>query len=207
MNCEKIKELIIKNFDEGISEEEKALMHEHLDKCSSCQIEFKKINKMFTLLNEEKEDLLSSRETYFQGLNPLEVVHKTRKRTFLLQIKPAYSFTFVVIIALMVLVYFVRLNITADNKMMTQNQKTNSFEESFEIDYFDTYLNERYLFSLLDDTTISGNGTNTLDHLLGDFINQAYNYLMMNNDLIPDYSTLSDEDIDELITQLDTKNY
>lgn len=212
MFCEDIKKLMIKYFDEGLTNEENLALNEHLEVCDKCKYEFKDLEKLFFTLETENQILLERQESYLRTLNPFEVVQQksSKKKWFVFNLNPAFSLVMVLVVA--VAIFFTLSNqtnkFTSDNSFVENNLNSENQHVSDYDDYFNFYLNQDYL---LDNVQVS-------EITKSDYFNDAINILKeFQNQLIGNFSEdqyyistvdyLNDKEVDEIIAQLEMKKF
>lgn len=212
MFCEDIKKLMIKYFDEGLTNEENLALNEHFEVCDKCKYEFKDLEKLFFTLETENQILLERQESYLRTLNPFEVVQQksSKKKWFVFNLNPAFSLVMVLVVA--VAIFFTLSNqtnkFTSDNSFVENNLNSENQHVSDYDDYFNFYLNQDYL---LDNVQVS-------EITKSDYFNDAINILKeFQNQLIGNFSEdqyyistvdyLNDKEVDEIIAQLEMKKF
>lgn len=211
MFCDEIKTLIIKHFDNEITEKEQLILYEHINSCETCRAEFEETEKIFSVLETEKNDLLESREFYFRNLDPLEVIQKkSEKKLIKFRFSPALGFVMVFLIGL---VFFFYVSITtstiSDNGSVALNEKAHEEENGIETIYEDhitLYINQNYLIE-----NISTNDFSQINyfHDVIEILREFQNIFLINF-----YGTetiqsdeLTEIDVHEIIAQLETKQF
>lgn len=211
MFCEDIKNLMIKHFDEGLNIEERKTLNQHLDVCEKCKLDFEELEKMFSTLEIENQFLLESREPYFRLLNPLEIVQrKSRRKWFTFNLNPAFSLVAVILVAFTIFFYLSDKPVNQTNNFSSAEQKQNneSVTETTYEDDISFYLNQDYLIDNVEvnDLTKSSYFDDALN-LLREFQNQLISNLNDEHYYISTIDYLSDNEIDEIISQLKTKKF
>ncbi|MCX7612386.1 MAG: zf-HC2 domain-containing protein [Ignavibacterium sp.] len=211
MYCDEIKNLIIKYFDNDLSESESILLNQHLQTCQNCKTEFDEMEHFFSILQQEKNELVESRESYFNEIDALEIVNsKRRKRLFNFELKPAFSLAVVVLIGFVLFFTIGKNNLTKFNEGdLTENEQISNTDDStvtiYE-DYITTYLNQNYILDnlyLKDFSEINyfNDVINMLNDLQHSLINNSYGFESVN------YDELTENEVQEIIAQLETKQF
>lgn len=208
MNCEEIKNLIVRYFDDELNESEKASLHHHIGKCEGCLSDFKEMEKMFLILEKENNNLLEAREFYFRNLDPLEVVSKKSKRKwFDLSLNPYLSLASFVLITLLVFFNFSDepLNQVADNSLQDKNQNLETLYETDSEELTNFYLNQEYLIENAETFTIfQSEYFESIINSLREMQNQLINYYYGSEFYNLNTVELNDQEINEIIAQLET---
>lgn len=212
MFCEDIKKLMIKYFDEGLTNEENLALNEHLEVCDKCKSEFNDLEKLFFTLETENQILLERQESYFNTLNPLEVVQQksSKKKWFVFNLNPAFSLVMVLVVA--VAIFFTLSNqsnkFTSDNSFVENNLNSENQHVSDYDDYFNFYLNQDYLLDNVQVSEITKSDYfNDAINLLKEFQNQLIGNFSEDQYYISTVDYLNDKEVDEIIAQLEMKKF
>lgn len=212
MFCEDIKKLMIKYFDEGLTNEENLALNEHLEVCDKCKYEFKDLEKLFFTLETENQILLERQESYLRTLNPFEVVQQksSKKKWFVFNLNPAFSLVMVLVVA--VAIFFTLSNqsnkFTSDNSFVENNLNSENQHVSDYDDYFNFYLNQDYLLDNVQVSEITKSDYfNDAINLLKEFQNQLIGNFSEDQYYISTVDYLNDKEVDEIIAQLEMKKF
>lgn len=212
MFCEDIKKLMIKYFDEGLTNEENLALNEHLEVCDKCKSEFKDLEKLFFTLETENQILLERQESYLRTLNPFEVVQQksSKKKWFVFNLNPAFSLVMVLVVA--VAIFFTLSNqsnkFTSDNSFVENNLNSENQHVSDYDDYFNFYLNQDYLLDNVQVSEITKSDYfNDAINLLKEFQNQLIGNFSEDQYYISTVDYLNDKEVDEIIAQLEMKKF
>lgn len=211
MNCEEIKNLIVRYFDSELNEPEKAFLQHHLGECKTCLSEFKDLEKLFLVLEKENNNLLETKEHYFRNLDPLEIVSKKSKRKWYeLSLNPYLSLASLVLIIFLVFFNFSddQLNQVANKYLQDKNQNLESSFETDSEELTNFYLNEEYLIENAENLNILRSEyfqgiVNSLREMQNQLINNFYENEFYNLNT----ADLNDDEINEIIAQLETRKF
>lgn len=210
MYCEKFQDLIVRFFDNDINETEQSQLFDHIKTCSKCKLEFDEMEKLFQNLKIENEKFIESKEFYFQSITPEKIISKASiKKWNILSLRPAFSFALMILFAFAV-VFYMNDYINRHNSEIA-NQKTNTESEvdsNFSTNFLETYLNENFIIENFGESILNQTDFNELkQELINEYQNQSNLLNGLMSDPVENLSELSDQEINEILSQLDLKNY
>ncbi len=211
MFCDEIKTLIIKYFDNEITEKEQLILSEHINSCETCRAEYDEMQKVFSVLETEKNDLLESREFYFRNIDPLEVIQKKyEKKLFKFRFNPVFGFVMIFLIGL---VFFFYISVTtssiSDKSSIVVKEKALEDENGIETIYEDhitLYINQNFLIENININDFSQiNYFHDVIEILREIQNSFSNNFYGTETIHAD--ELTENDVKEIIAQLETKQF
>ncbi len=210
MYCEKFQDLIVRFFDNDINETEKGQLFDHIKTCNKCKLEFDEMEKMFQNLKVENEKFIESKEFYLQSITPDKIISKASTTKWnILSFRPALSFAVMILIAFAVMFYMndyinSRNSEIADLKTKTETEVDSNFSTNF----LDIYLNENFIIENFGESILNHTDFNELkQELINEYQNQSNLLNGLMNDPVENLSKLSDQELNEILSQLDLKNY
>lgn len=210
MYCEKFQNLIVRYYDNDITDKEKLQLFNHLETCGSCKLVFDEMQKLFHNLKIDNEKFIESREIYFQSITPEKVISKAQiKKWNILSFRPALSFAVMILIAFVV-VFYMNDYINSLNSEIA-DLKTNTESEvysDFSTNFLDMYLNENFIIENFGESILNQTDFDEVkQELINEYQNQNNLLNGLMNDPIENLSELSDQEINEILSPLDLKNY
>lgn len=210
MSCEEIKNLTVKYFDNDLNENEQTLLFSHLNECNSCKEDFESMKNLFAILERENTELIESREFYFQSLRTEDIIrNKSKKKWFEFELKPAFSFAAVLLIAIGIFYYFNSTDSKLTNGRIAGEKELTQTSEEYPIsDFVSSYINQDYLIDNLENVNLSQDdyfkdAFSTLEEIQ---LQQSNNWIESNHYSIG-LDNLSDQEVDEIVALLETKKF
>lgn len=210
MYCEKFQNLIVRFFDNDINVIERDQLFKHLKTCSECKLKFDEMEKLFQNLKVENEKFIESKEFYFQSITPEKIVSKTQiKKWNILSFRPALSFAVMILIAFAVVFYMNDYINSRNSKISDLKTKTESEVNSdFSTNFLDTYFNENFIIENFGESILNQTDFHELKlDLINEYQNQNNLIDGLMNDPVENLSELTDQEINEILSQLYLKNY
>lgn len=210
MYCEKFQDLIVRFFDNDINGTERDQLFEHLKTCSECKFKFDEMEKLFQNLKVENEKFIESKEFYFQSITPDKIISKALiKKWNNLNLRPAFSFALMIFFAFMV-IFYINDFINRHNSEMAELKLKNESEvdSNLSINFLETYLNENFIIENFGESILNQTDFHELKlDLINEYQNQNNLLNGLMNDPVENLSELSDQEINEILSQLYLKNY
>jgi hypothetical protein len=168
------------------------------------------MKNLFAILERENTELIESREFYFQSLRTEDIIrNKSKKKWFEFELKPAFSFAAVLLIAIGIFYYFNSNDSKLTNGRIAGEKGLTQTSEEYSIsDFVSSYINQDYLIDNLEDVNLSQDdyfkdAFSTLEEIQ---LQQSNNWIESNHYSIG-LDNLSDQEVDEIVALLETKKF
>jgi len=211
MKCKDLQYDYVDYIKGMLSEEEKSRIDEHLSNCPRCRVEIEKMKNVSVVLDNYK--VTEPGENFFINFIPalnLKISTRKENRIFKKAANFALSFSTVlsVIILMVILVKTGNHNFTSDTTATVSALNTGSETPRIEeiepsIINYENYVHENLVSKIANETKIEQKAT---ESLAAAAINAQNSMLFSSDNLAAYVDDMSDEEVDEVIEKLKTKN-